>query len=384
MEFGYVNLLEQPPGDPYADLLDELREQAVLCDQGAWDHLWLGEHHFGVSGRDNTPNPFMVAADLGARTTRLRLGIAVVVLPLWHPLRAAENIALLDQMLRGRVEIGLGRASQPHEVATFNPAADPRNEQGSREVFAESLSVVRKALTEEFFSHQGKHYQLPPPGVTWASREGVDESPEWISDGQVHHLHLVPRPYQQPHPPLWMAVSTEPSVRVVADLGIKPIVWRQGARMIKHWVDSYGEVLAEKGRGKPNPADDWAVLRNIYVAPTMAEARRDYEEVIMGSLRYRAADPWRALQAHLEPGEEMTDEMTLDFDFLQNRSMLCGTPDFVADKLAELESTTGIQTLLAGVGTYGLPHKKLMRCLDLFTDRVIPEVRKASAPAASV
>ena len=382
MQFGYVNLLEQAPDVPYANLLDDLRDQAVTCDQGAWDHLWLGEHHFGVSGRDNTPNPFMVASDLGARTTRLRFGIAVVVLPLWHPLRAAENIALLDQMLRGRVEIGFGRASQPHEVVTFNPAADPRNETGSREVFGEGLAIVRKALTQKFFSHQGKHYQLPPPDVTWSSREGVEESEEWISDGRVHHLHLVPEPFQTPHPPFWMAVSTEPSVKVVAELGIKPIVWRQSSKMIREWVASYGEVLTAKGNHKANPADDWAVLRNIYVAPTMEEARRDYEEVIMGSLRYRAADPWRALKAHLDPGEDVTDDMTLDFDFLQGRSMLCGTPEFVAEQLSELESETGIQTLLAGVGTYGLPQKKILRCLELFSERVIPSVRQASRRVA--
>ena len=383
MKFGYVNVLEQPLEMAYADLVDNLREQAVVCEQGGWDHLWLGEHHFGVTGRDNSPNPFMLASDLGARTTTLRLGIAVVVLPLWHPLRAAENITMLDQMLRGRVEIGFGRASQPHEVVTFNPAADPRIEAGSREVFAESLEIVKTACTEKFFSFQGKHYQLPPPGVNWASREGVEESPEWIREGgEVYKLHLVPEPYTRPHPPFWMAVSTEPSVRVTARLGLKPIIWRQSSLMIKDWVGSYGEELAAKGMPLKNPADDWAVLRNIYVAPTMEEARREYEPVVMGSLRYRAADPWRALRAHLDPGEEQTPEMKLDFDFVQNRSMICGTPEYVADKILELEDITGIQTVLAGIGTVGLPQKKLLRCLDLFSDKVMPRINEGAHATA--
>ena len=382
MQFGYVNILEQPLEMAYADLVDNLREQAVLCDQAGWEHLWLGEHHFGVSGRDNSPNPFMLACDLGARTERLRLGIAVVVLPLWHPLRAAENIALMDQMLRGRVEIGFGRASQPHEVVTFNPAADPRNESGSREVFAESLEIVRTACTEKFFSFRGKHYELPPAGVTWASREGVEESPEWIRDGEVYRLHMVPEPYTRPHPPFWMAVSTEPSVRVTAKLGLKPIVWRQSSLMIKGWIESYAEVFEAKGTPLPNPASNWAVLRNIYVAPTMEQARREYEPVIMGSLRYRAADPWRALRAHLDPGEEQTPEMKLDFDFLQNRSMICGSPEFVAEKLLELEDITGIQTVLAGVGTVGLSQKKLLRCLELFSEQVMPRVEQAASATA--
>ena len=81
MQFGYVNLLEQAGHRDYAGLLDDLREQAALCDSAGWNHVWLGEHHFGPSGHDNSPNPFMIAADLGARTRRIRLGIAVVVLP---------------------------------------------------------------------------------------------------------------------------------------------------------------------------------------------------------------------------------------------------------------------------------------------------------------
>ena len=381
MQFGYVNLLEQPEHVGYAQLLDDLREQATLCDEAGWAHVWLGEHHFGPSGRDNTPNPFMIAADLGARTRRLRLGIAVVVLPLWHPLRVAENIALLDQMHRGRVEIGFGRASQPHEVVTFNPAADPRDEAASRAVFAESLGVVRKAYASRFFHHRGPHYELPPQGVTWASRAGVEEDPEWIREGRVHRLCLVPKPYQRPHPPFWMAVSSAPSVEVCAELDLKPMAWRQSARMLKTWIDRYAGACARHGHSLEHPGRAWAVLRNVYVAPTMEEARRDYEPALMGALRYRAADPWRALRAHLDPGEEIGPETRLDWDFLQGRSLIAGSPDYVAERIAELRELTGIETLLVGIGTHGVPHEKIMRCLDLLSERVIPELQAAPVPA---
>ena len=377
MQFGYVNLLEQPRHRDYAGLLDDLREQAAFCDAAGWDHVWLGEHHFGPSGHDNSPNPFMIAADLGARTRRIRLGIAVVVLPLWHPLRVAENIALLDQMHRGRVEIGFGRASQPHEVVTFNPAADPRNEAGSREVFAESLAIVRKACTERFFSHRGEHYELPPAGVTWASREGVEEDPAWIREGRIHRLCVVPKPYQQPHPPFWMAVSSAPSVEVCAGLDLKALAWRQSPRMLKQWIERYAKVFEDRGKALPEPARNWGVLRNVYVAPTMEEARRDYEPALMRSLRYRAADPWRALRAHLDPGEEASPGMRLDWDFLQGRSLIAGSPDHVAEHIVSLGELTGIRTLLVGIGTHGLAQRQLMRCLELFSERVIPQVRAA-------
>ena len=126
MRFAFNTTLENPDfAKSYHQLLDDLREQAILCDQGGFDAFWLAEHHFGTNGRDNLPNPFMLATDLGSRTKRIKLGTAVVILPLWHPLRAAENIALLDQLLEGRLEIGFGRASQPHEVVTFNPGGGP-------------------------------------------------------------------------------------------------------------------------------------------------------------------------------------------------------------------------------------------------------------------
>ena len=376
MEFGYMSTLEMPPEKDYALHVDELREQALFCEQGLFDHVWLAEHHFGVHGRDNSPNPFMLATDIGARTKRIRLGIAVVVLPLWHPLRVAENITLLDQMFRGRVEIGFGRASQPHEVVTFNPAADPRNEAGSREVFAECLEIVKKACTEKFFSHHGKHYDLPPAGVTWASRKGVEEDPAWILDGQVHSLSLIPRPYQTPHPPFWMACSNEGSAEVCAKLGLKAMGWRQTARKLRTWIDRYAAVAS--GDAAVNPGAHWAVSRNIYVAPTMEEARRDYEPAILGGLAYRAADPWRALQAFLDPGEEVAPGTEVSFDFLQNRNMIAGTPDYVADRLLELEEITGIGTVIAGVGSYELPQKKLLRCLELMSERVIPQVQANS------
>ena len=102
----------------------------------------------------------------------------------------------------------------------------------------------------------------------------------------------------------------------------------------------------------------------------------------MSETRYRAADPWRALQAYRNPGEELAPGTELDWDFLQNRSVIAGSPDHVAEQLAELESTTGVQTVLASVGTRGVPHRKLMRCLELMSERVIPQLQGSPAAVA--
>ena len=384
MRFAFNTTLENPDfAKSYHQLLDDLREQAILCDQGGFDAFWLAEHHFGTNGRDNLPNPFMVATDLGSRTTRITLGTAVVILPLWHPLRAAENIALLDQLLEGRLEIGFGRASQPHEVVTFNPAADPRNPTGSRTLFAESLEIVKKALTQEFFSHSGEHYEFPPKGVTWSSREGFPEDPRWVRDGEVYQLHLIPEPYQKPHPPFWMAISTEGSAEVAANLDLKPVAWRQTARKLRDWIALYQKVRNQRGDPCPDPGKDWGIVRQVYVASTMEEARKTYEPLITEMMRYRAADPWRAIQAFLNPGEEATSDMALDWDFLWNRCLIAGSPENVVEQIQELEEISGVGTIAASIPHEGLAQDKVLRCIELLSERVIPEVQKKSTVATN-
>ena len=383
MQIGYMTTLAQPPDIDYAQLLDELREQAVLCDQGGFEHIWLAEHHFGTDGHDNSPNPFMLAADVGARTERIRLGIAVVVLPLWHPLRAAENITLLDQMFRGRIaEIGFGRASRPHEVTSFNLDANPRNVERSRELFRECIEIVRKACTEKYFEHIGEHYRIPPENTPWTTAKGIEPDPEWVRDGRIYRLGIVPKPYQTPHPAFSVACSSDSTVEFCASLGLRAMAWRQPPLMLKQWIERYAKAMEASGHPVAVPAANWSVLRNIYVAPTMEEARRDYEPAVIGETRYRAADPWRALQAYRNPGEELAPGTELDWDFLQNRSIIAGSPDHVAEQLAELESTTGVQTVLASVGTRGVPHRKLMRCLELMSERVIPQLQGSPAAEA--
>ena len=380
MKVSYVNTLETPDlSIGYDHLLDNLREQAQLCDQGGFDAFWLAEHHFGANGRDNSPNPFMLATDLGSRTTRIRMGTAVVILPLWHPLRVAENIALLDQMLKGRVEIGFGRASQPHEVVTFNPNADPRNPDASRAIFAEGLDIVKKALTEEFFSHSGEFYQLPPEGVSWSSREGFEDDSRWIKDGEVYKLCLVPKSYQKPHPPFWMAISTEGSAAVAANLSLKPIAWRQTAKKLRGWVDIYKEARIKAGHTCEEPGNDWGVLRQVYVAPTMEQARKIYEPYFVNMIRYRAADPWRAMQAFLDPNEAANPNQKLDWDFLWNRCLIAGSPENVVEQIQQLHETSGVGTIIASVVHEGFPQEQTLKCLELLNEKVIPEVEKLSS-----
>ena len=112
-------------------LLDNLRQQTILAEELGFKAMWLGEHHFGPYAVGDIPNPILLGADLAARTSRIRIGQMANIAPWWHPIRLAEDIAILDNMTGGRVEVGFGRGIWPYEGPQFHPNADPRRDRGT-------------------------------------------------------------------------------------------------------------------------------------------------------------------------------------------------------------------------------------------------------------
>ena len=162
MQFGFFHI----PHDltkkrSYSELVGELRELAVLCDEGGIDVFWLGEHHFSVWGRELSPNPILLSADIAARTERIKIGLAAAIITFWHPLRLAEDLAVLDHLTAGRLIIGVGRGNYGLEATNLNPDADPNNPARNFAVFDETLQILKKALAEDRFSHEGKYYTYP-------------------------------------------------------------------------------------------------------------------------------------------------------------------------------------------------------------------------------
>ena len=167
MLFGSVFMFRDPGlSTPYDQLVREMREYVLLMEELGFDYLWLGEHHLGLEGFGNSPNPLLVAADMASRTKNLRFGFACLVPTLWHPLRLAEDIATLDHLTEGRIEIGFGRGPWPRDTVPFHPNADPRDEATSRQLMRENIEILVKAWTEDVFSHQGENWTLPPPADT--------------------------------------------------------------------------------------------------------------------------------------------------------------------------------------------------------------------------
>ena len=352
-----------------AEMLDNLRQQTVLAEELGFEVMWLGEHHFGPYGIGDLPNPILLGADLAARTSRIRIGQMANIAPWWHPIRLAEDLAILDNMTEGRIEVGFGRGIWPYEGPQFHANADPRKDAENRELFRETIEVVRKIWSNEYFSHQGENYSFPADSTVF-SHPSYPPDPAWQDGERVTRLRVTPRPYQKPHPPLWMTVSTDRSVATAAELGLKACYWQPPPLRIRQRMELYAEVRS-KLEGRPfSLGEDQAVMRSTYVASSMEDARRDAEAGIMSSFIFN--DPFRGRQVFTNPGEELNDDVRLDWDFLEPRTLLVGSPDHVAEKIQELREVCSLDCLLVEFAHGGIPQRKILRNLENFATRVMP------------
>ena len=350
-------------------LLDNLRQQTVLAEELGFEAIWLGEHHFGPYGAGDVPNPILLGADLAARTSRIRIGQMANIVPWWHPIRLAEDLATLDNMTRGRVEVGFGRGIWPYEGPQFHPNADPRKDSENRELFRETIEIVREIWTNEYFSHQGTNYTFPVEETVF-SHPSYPSNPAWQQGEKVTKLRVTPRPYQTPHPPLWMTVSTDRSVTTAAELGLKACYWQPPALRIRQRMETYAEVRSRVEGRSFSLGEDQAVMRSTYVASSMEEARRDAEEGIMSAFIFN--DPFRGRQVFTNPGEELEPNMKLDWDFLEPRTLLVGSPENVVERIQELREVCNLEYMLIEFAHQGLPLSKTLRNLENFATKVMP------------
>ncbi len=371
MRFGAFTTVAGSAGEATSSvgLLDNLRQQTILAEELGFEAMWLGEHHFGPSGIGDIPNPILLGADLAARTSRIRIGQMANIAPWWHPIRLAEDLATLDNMTEGRIDIGFGRGIWPYEGPQFHPNADPRKDRESRELFRETVAIVREIWANEYFSYQGANYHFPAKDTIF-SHPALPPNPAWQDGERVTKLRVTPRPYQKPHPPLWMTVSSDSSVTTAAELGLKACYWQPPPLRIKQRMEIYARVRS-KSDGRPFAmGEDQAVMRSTYVADSMEEARRDAEEGIMSSFVFN--DPFRGRQVFTNPGEVLDPDVNLDWDFLEPRTLLVGSPEQVTEKVHELQEVCNLDYLLVEFSHKGIPLRKSLKNLESFATKVMP------------
>ena len=243
----------------YENLIDWAR----TADSLGFDTMWLTEHHFQHEGYEVLPNLIQFGLHLAHLTKELRLGQMFNVVPQWHPLRLAEDFALADILTGGRMEFGVGRGTVPREawalgtvVASGDNAMSAEHDRVNREVFEESMEIIKSAWYNETFSYRGKQFVLPP-----------DDVPD--RGTMVDHLTLVPRPRRVVD--IYQPVTSPETIEYVPRAGHKAVYWLQNADSQKQKWDRYAAIREEIGRPVA-PGEDRCLVLNLHLAQTYEQA----------------------------------------------------------------------------------------------------------------
>jgi alkanesulfonate monooxygenase SsuD/methylene tetrahydromethanopterin reductase-like flavin-dependent oxidoreductase (luciferase family) len=344
MEFGMFHEFPSLPGRSESEAFDEAMEQVDAAERLGLDVMWLAELHFEPR-RSVLSAPLSIASAIAARTRRMRIGIAVQVLPLCHPLRLAEEAATVDQLSHGRLIFGVGRSgvAQTYEAYGVSYAE-------SRDRFREILDIVEQAWTKPSFSYEGRYHRFKDVAV-------------------------VPKPYQKPTPPIRIAASTPDTFPAIGRRGVpifasvRHTTWNDLANQIATYHEAWEEA-GHPGRGQV------FVSAPTYIAETEESARAEpkdsvvhfyHEQANLLEGAARLVDPETAARRmrRVDQLRSMRYE-----DGLRNHALV-GTPETIAERLSALQREIGLTGILAELNCGGLiPHEKVLTALKLLCEGV--------------
>jgi len=324
-------------------------ELAEAAERGGLDGVWLGEIHF-TPIRSVQSAPLELASYLAARTERIRIGTAVTVLPLVHPLRIAEEAATVDQLSQGRFDLGIGRSGA---ASTYDALGIPYGESQAR--FEEALAIIREAWKGEPFSYEGRFHRIRNTVVT-------------------------PRPYQVPHPPLRMAANSPETFPWVGRAGLPLFAGLRdlGIPELGAHIAAYRAAWREAGHAG---AGDVCLRIPLYAAPTEVAAHeeprenmsyffRRHTELARARLGRAGAGPVERARRHVADLEE------LSYDRIVETRAAFGTGPSLVDRLRRLRDELGLDSIIAELNPGGLLSlSQMRRTLDIVAREVVPALR---------
>ena len=346
MEFGIFQEFPPVAGVGEAAAFDQAMAEVDAAEEWGLDAIWLAELH-GAPERSVISAPMTVASAVAARTSRIKIGIAVQVLPLSHPLRLAEEAATVDQISHGRLIYGIGRSGV---VRTYEDYGISYAE--SRERFAETLDILRLAWTQPRFSYEGKYYRFDD-------------------------VALTPKPYQKPYPELRMAAATPETFPAIGRMGFPVFVAvRQGpfSQLAEH-IKAYREAYAEAG----HPGSGKVFLRvPAFLAETRRQARAAAEASLMGFFKYQAE---LGLDSARRGGADVARQrmnrverlLALTYDEALATQVIIDEPHGFAARLREVQEEIGLDGILAELNCGGkIPQPQVLNALRLLCRDVMP------------
>jgi probable F420-dependent oxidoreductase len=310
----------------------ESLQEVTRAEELGFDSVWMEEHHSVTN--HYWPSPLTILAGYASRTSRMMLGTDIVVAPFHHPVRLAEEVALLDVMSNGRMTLGIAIGYKPDEFALYGVDLAKR---GAR--FEEQLAIVRALWTEEHVSFKGRYYTV---------------------EGRIE-----PKPVTRPHPPIWIGGWGDLTLKRAATLGDN---WIPGptADLRRLLAGKKSFLEHRQAAGRTDAVTEWPLTRDVIIADTDRRARELAEEHIMVAYRREYAGGWR------HPFIDAS--IATDLDKLMEDRFIIGGPDQVIAKIQRFVEQYGMTHLICRLFFPGMPHAHIMRELELLSSEVRPAV----------
>jgi alkanesulfonate monooxygenase SsuD/methylene tetrahydromethanopterin reductase-like flavin-dependent oxidoreductase (luciferase family) len=347
MDFGHFNLMSyRTRGTPTHQLIDNEVEQVKLAEQAGFSTAWIAEHHF--SNYCVSPSPLLMLARLAGETKTIRLGSAVVVVPLYHPARLLAEIGLVDSMTHGRLVLGVGSGYQPYEFERFG-----ENLKNSTPKAIEFMQMLERAFGQEVFSYEGEHFRMP-------------------------ETHIASRTMGSRLPEIWVAGDNPELHRLAARKGYGVMVTPRHftAELLAKARDRFAAVWT--GEGRDPRGMRFAVSRHVCISDDRAEVLRFVEHSrsqvrLSQSLRRREELMDGAMLVEKPYENEPTLEQMTD-------NLLVGSPEVVAARIAKEIRRARPDHYLMNFSPGGSDQATALRSIERFATEVRPLLERALGP----
>ncbi len=395
-------------------LVNQVR-QGILAEKLGYNSFWLTEHHFQPEGAEMSPNPLMSQMAIAANTKRIRLGQCANIVVWHHPVRFAEQVALLDVISGGRVDCGLGRGYQPRENEVLGRpyGSTIQDQERNRKAFEEAVNLTKKCWTELSFSHRGENFSIPPTYTKWNHKQTIayfergdvgrtlDEVlaigvPDMYSAGNpvqattttLKELQVFPQPLQKPHPQLWEPLTSPRSIKWAAEHGVNGVFIVEPNDRLRRNIEMYHEA-AEKANW-PDLHDRGAfkfgwdaqkrrgIMSSRYIHVTNPKTEKQTLERAAAAMElqfdYYGPFGFGAVVARLnEPMFDLNKRVTAEM--LREREIaIQGSKQFVIDKIMKMKKECGYDdfSFMAWFEMGGFAGSEIEDQMQLFAEEVMP------------
>jgi len=394
--------------------------QGILADKVGFNYFFLTEHHFQPEGAEFSTNPLQSETAIAVHTKRIRLGQAANILPWHHPVRIAEQAAILDIVSGGRLEFGIGRGYQPREAEVFGwPFSTIQDQERNRAFYQEAYDIILKCWTKPSFCHHGQFYTIPPVFTRWNHRQTIayfqmpkagrklddvlnigkpdpygGPNPVLQSSTTLKELQVFPQPLQKPYPQIWEPLTTERSIRWAAQRGVNGYFIVEPNTRLRKNIEIYYEEAEKnawpdrnnKGRFKfgwdAQRRRGVVTCRQIHLTLPGKDKDRElkrFKDALELQWDYYGPFGFAAVLAEAnEPMRSVEDRVTAE-ELIKKDVALFGTPTDVAEKIMRTKESCGYEDFMfhAWFEMGGFAGEEVEEQMQYFAEEVLPLLARA-------